>query len=384
MKKWLKNIPDGTNDILFSKCKIKKQTERKLENYFDKIGYSQIITPGIEFFDVFYSPEIFDAQAMYKLFDNKNRLLALRADCTTPVARVAATRLKDCEGPLKLFYNQSVFRSNTDFEGKRNEVTQCGCELIGISGIKADIDIIATAAGALSAAGIENYKIEIGHVGLFKALAEESELNEDDTEIVRELIENKNLTALESFVESKGEKTENLLKLAKLFGGFEVLEKAKKYFTSFPAQMIISYIQELAYSLSQIGLKDKIFIDLGLVSSINYYTGIVFKGYTEGLGNVVLSGGRYDGLLQKFGTDRPAAGFAIDVDALVDTFKNDIEDSCDCIIFYKGGNEKQAYELLNEKIQNGVRCQISAFSTLEETEEYANANNISQVLEIGE
>ncbi len=349
MKKWLKNIPDGTNDILFSKCKIKKQTERKLEDYFDKIGYSQIVTPGIEFFDVFYSPEIFDAQAMYKLFDNKNRLLALRADCTTPVARVAATRLKGAKGPLKLFYNQSVFRSNTDFAGKRNEITQCGCELIGISGIKADIDIIATAAGALEASGIENYKIEIGHVGLFKVLAEESGLNEEDTEKVRELIENKNLTALESFTASKGEKTENLLKLAKSFGGFEVLEEAKKCFNSFPAQMIISYIQELAYSLSQIGLRDKLIIDLGLVSSINYYTGIVFKGYTEGLGSVVLSGGRYDGLLQKFGNDRPAAGFAIDVDALIDTFKESCDYTSECIIFYKGGNEKEAYELLEKR-----------------------------------
>lgn len=380
MKKWIKNIPDGTSDILFSRCTAKRDIEKKIEGYFEGLGFCEIITPSIEFFDVFYSPEIFEAENMYKLFDNSNRLLALRADCTTPVARVVATRLKNYPSLLRLFYKQNVFRLNADFAGKRNEITQCGAELIGVKGIKADTDIIATAMGALKAGIKDSFKIEIGHTGLFKALAVKSNMSSDDIEAARKLIESKNLTALKAFLSEFGDNALPLLQLPKMFGGREILSRAREIFEGEDVLNIISYIEELYDRLKELGLTDNILIDLGLVSSIDYYTGIVFRGYAEGSGSTVLTGGRYDQLIAKFGEDRPAAGFAIDVDALSDTVKAADENIPDYLLHYENGFEKNAYEALEKLKLDGYICEMSVFDSADEAKDYADKKGIKNVI----
>lgn len=319
MQKWFKNIPEGTKDSLFEECKIKRKVENEFKTVFEGMGYNEIITPSIEFFDVFYAPDTFKSENMYKLFDAKNRLLVLRPDCTTPIARVVATKLKDLPRPIKLYYNQNVFRANDNLGGKRDEFTQCGVELIGADGFKADIQIILTAISSLKSCFSDNFKLEIGHIGFFKAIAGLCELSNEDYEEARNLIEQKNLASLNSLLLKYGEKAEKLKILPRLFGGSEVFIEAVKEGLNDEAIKILNYLKELYDELCKLGYKNNIIVDLGLVNKINYYTGIVFIGYIDGSGQKVLSGGRYDNLLSKFGSDEPATGFAINVDCVADT-----------------------------------------------------------------
>ncbi len=318
MQKWFKNIPEGTKDSLFEECKIKRKVENELKTVFEGMGYNEIITPSIEFLDVFYATDTFKSENMYKLSDAKNRLLVLRPDCTTPIARVVSTRLKDVKRPIKLYYNQNVFRANDNFNGKRDEFTQSGVELIGADGFKADLDIILTAISALKSCFGNDFKVEIGHIGFFKAIAELCQLSNEDYELSRNLIEQKNLASLNALLSKYGQKAEKLKMLPRLFGGNEVFVEAEKLKLNKQANDILNYLKKLYDELCNLGYKDNIIVDLGLVNKINYYTGIVFIGYVDGSGKKVLSGGRYDNLLSKFGTDEDATGFAINVDCVAD------------------------------------------------------------------
>ena len=115
--------PVGTKDYLFYESGIKREISHKLSNLYKTMGYSEIMTPGIEFYDVFdQNSHYFPQEKMLKLTDDKNRLLVLRPDSTIPIARVVSTRLKNALLPLRLFYNQPVFRHVQELKGKSVEV----------------------------------------------------------------------------------------------------------------------------------------------------------------------------------------------------------------------------------------------------------------------
>ena len=387
MTKWIKNIPEGTKDGLFEDCKIKRKAESALKEGFEKMGYNEIITPSIEFFDVFFQQEGFDAESMYKLFDSKNRLLVLRPDCTTPIARVVSTRLKDAPLPLRLYYNQNIFRTNDNFNGKRDEVTQCGVELIGAKGIKADVDIIASAVISLKRCYGENFKIEIGHEGLFNSLVQTGNIEKEDEERIRRYIENKNIASLNNLLKKYGDASSVLRLLPKLFGGIEVIDEALKEIKDKKAVEIVNYLKNIYDELKNLGLEKYIMIDLGLIHKINFYTGIIFRGYIEGSGLTVLSGGRYDTLLSKFGYNLPATGFAVNVDAIVENIKinNGIsENKTDIIIFYENGFANKAYACMKEYIEKGLICEMAVCETLDEAKKYALSKKICKIKVVSE
>ena len=124
--------PEGTKDMLFGECIIRRNIEQTLLRIFKSRGYSEMITPGLEFFDVFnLNSPYFPQENLYKLTDSKGRLLVMRPDSTMPIARVAATRLRDAMLPLKLCYNQTVYRTEPALKGRRDEIVQTGIEIIG-------------------------------------------------------------------------------------------------------------------------------------------------------------------------------------------------------------------------------------------------------------
>ena len=311
------NIPEGTKDYLFEECRVKRGIERALISFFEEQDYNEIITPTFEFYEAFASQKIFADEEMYKLIDTAGRILVLRPDCTTPVARLLGTLLRDSKMPLKLCYNQNIFRLNNSAGGKKDEITQCGVELIGENGIKSDIEIIATAINALIKCGLANFKLEIGDVGLFKALAGKINFADGDLKRARTLIENKNFAALKTLLE-KYKGSEQLNSLPSLFGGVEIIKTASLKLNNENSQKILGKLEEIMMGLEKLGLSDYVMLDLGLVSHIDYYSGIIFRAYVEGAGRCVLSGGRYDNLLEKFGKPEMAAGFAVNVDAILD------------------------------------------------------------------
>lgn len=382
MRKLAKSIPEGTRDLIFEDCLLKRSIENKIKSVFTMRGYKEIITPSLEYLDVFINGgnSLSDEQ-MYKLFDSKNRNLVLRPDNTMPIARMMATRLKDIELPLRLYYNQNVFRINDYHNGKRDEITQCGIELIGKKGLKADVEIISTAIEALEKSSSSDFKIEIGHVGFFNALAQYAGLNDEDYEKIRVYTEKKNLTSIDSILEAYGENAKPLKILPRLFGSEEVLIEAEKIAVDENAKGILQYLINLYNELCILGYKDCILIDLGLVHHIDYYTGIIFRGYINGSGQTVLTGGRYDGLLSKFGMDLPSTGFAINIDAVADAVNVLPEcPNADFLIYYEKGHANQAYMCANKLNQDGFTTIMSFADTPEEAKEEARAKKIKNVI----
>lgn len=391
MGRWKKSIPEGTRDILFVDCADKNHVESLLKGVYLQRGFMEIITPTLEFYDVYAGDSLWiDQEDMYKLFDSKGRILVLRPDITTPIARLAGTKLKDSFYPLKLCYSQNVFRTNEDLNGKRNEFTQSGVELIGCKGLRADVEVIITAVKALLVAGVENFKLELGHVGFFKGIMDELPLEMEDKEKIRRFIENKNFVALRDFLNEKSEllskeKIEVLNMLPALFGDISLLERAKKLTTNPMALDALNDIQKIYKMLDDMKLSQYISLDLGMVHHINYYTGLIFRAYIDGVGYDVLYGGRYDGLVSNFGLEVPATGFAINVDRILEVLKKQnhhISGSItpDYIIHCNVEKLGLGNELLESLVKKGYKCELSLYSDKGATIDYAKNRGVENVL----
>ncbi len=305
-----RNVPLGTRDIMFKEARLFRTLENKLTSLYEDKGFSQIMTPGLEYYDVFETGSTLAQEQMYKLTSQDGRLLVLRADNTTPIARVAATKF-DNGTPVKLFYHQKVYRLNEGYKGRKSEIAQSGVEILGASGIHADLICLLTAIDTLSAFG-DDFKLEIGHVGFYNALISELSLDTEQANKLRRLVEAKDANKIAGF--------DKIKKIPFLFGGEEVLAEAEKIADgNAEAQNALVYLKKLYAALSVAGYKDKIVIDLGIVHTFDYYTGVVFKGYMAGAGEPVLTGGRYDTLISKFDKDIPATGFGVNMSEVADT-----------------------------------------------------------------
>jgi len=319
MKRYAKLTPEGSRDLLFEECDDKKKIETTLSALYKENNYRKVITPTIEYFDVFKSDNTgIEADEMYKLSDSYGRTTVLRPDNTMPIARLVATRLTEADFPVRLYYNQNIFVRNKALAGRTDEIAQSGIELIGDGSMAADLEAISMAVEALKRVKINSFKIEIGHAGFFNAVLDNMNISSTEKADICNLIEGKNYAALGDLLHKIGSTAETavLHRLPRLFGGIEVLDEAKALYKNADADKALDYIKAVYEQLQSIGIADCVMIDLGLVNRSNYYTGVIFRGYAEGSGLTVLSGGRYDNLIGEFGLDAPAVGFGVDVTAL--------------------------------------------------------------------
>ena len=322
MAKNYRLTPDGTGDRLFEECEAEARVTGRLAEVFEAAGYRRVRTPGLEFMSVFEGAgAYFPPEEMYKMSDGEGRMVALRPDSTIPIARLVATKLKGAELPIKIYYSQGVFRRQRELKGRECEVTQMGIELIGASGFGADVDMIDLAVSSLTAAYDGKFRIEIGHVGLYKRLIERLGDAIERERIHRHVVA-KNYSALEddlAFAQDR-ETADLLLRLPGLFGGAEALAEAAAVFEGYDEEItgILGYLSRVMTSLSERGHADSVMIDLGLVNQAEYYSSLVFKGYGESAGEPLLSGGRYDELFCDFGEDMPATGFGMNIDLLTE------------------------------------------------------------------
>jgi ATP phosphoribosyltransferase regulatory subunit len=204
LNSWKRHIPEGSRDILFEDCSNKIEIISALRKLYMSTGFLEVISPTLEFYDVFQGDTISIEQGkMYKLFDNAGRILVLRPDMTMPIARIVATKLRDSLYPLRICYSGNIFRMNENWDGKISEMTQSGIEIIGSEGAKADAEVIITAIQALLALGLKKFELELGQAEFFKGLIEDIELDEVEMERLRGLVENKNFGALREFIEEK-------------------------------------------------------------------------------------------------------------------------------------------------------------------------------------
>jgi len=382
MSKWKIYTPDGVQDILFDECYAKRELENKIRNTFRSYGYYEIETPTIEFFDVFSSEiEHFPQESMVKFFDQKGRILVLRPDITVPVARITATKNRDMKLPIKYSYIGNVFRFNEVGGGRQNEFTQAGVEMLGDYSSESDAEIIAVAINTLKIAGLENFQIDVGQVEFFKGLAEEAGFSNDDVIAISKLIDRKDIVGVEEIVnryEISDELRKLILKLPGLFGSIEVIEKLKQDTKNSRSLAALENIEEVIGILDDYGFSKYISVDFGMLKGLNYDTGIIFRGFTHGVGFPILSGGRYDSLTSSFGRDCPATGFSLGINLLMTALEKTErpleKPSVDSLICYKKCNRKNAIEIaealrkqpmnietfvLTEEIEQGISYAIS-------------------------
>ncbi|MCL2082174.1 MAG: ATP phosphoribosyltransferase regulatory subunit [Oscillospiraceae bacterium] len=306
-------VPEGTGDII--DCRKLRESQEKLSGIFAKHGFTEVSTPILEYYDLFLRTGTpINEQFMLKAIDSSGRICVLRPDSTTPIARLAATRLSKEHLPLKLWYIQPVFRSGiSPGTPARSQILQAGVEYIGESGLQADADMLSLCAECLSWCDREVH-IEISWAGIFTALCKELCLPPEKTDILRALVLRKSFAALKESLQpySDAPAALDLIDIMCLSGGTEVLAQAAGCRTK-AARDIVGRLSKLMELLP----KSCFSVDLGMLHPIEYYTGLVFKGYISGIGYEVLTGGRYDNLLGLLGRDAPAIGFAMDLDRLL-------------------------------------------------------------------
>ncbi|MDE6101895.1 MAG: ATP phosphoribosyltransferase regulatory subunit [Ruminococcus sp.] len=389
MKNYDLITPEGTKDYLFGECIVIRDIEDTLINLFKSHGYSEMITPGLEFYDVFnLNSRYFPQENLYKLTDSKGRLLVMRPDTTMPIARVVATRLRDAMLPLKLFYNQTVYRTEPALKGRSDEIVQTGIELIGSQLKMADLEVISTAVESLKSFGME-FSLEIGHIGIFKELVDKLEVSDKTKEKIRMLIETKNFPALNDLLDSLGNSnvTNALKSLPALFGGEEVFEKAEEIMPDENIKRLLDELREIYCDAAEIcGNDGEITVDLGLVNKTDYYTGIIIKGYLQGHGEEVISGGRYDKLISEFGYDIPAVGFAVNINAVAKVIeKNGVIPAIpriDAVVYAEEGFEVAALKAAQELREQGLVVENALFDDLETVRNYAKDKKIPKVVVI--
>ena len=349
MKRYSRLTPLGSRDLLFEECDDRRRIEGILSELFKENNYRKVMTPTIEFFDVFNSDNIgIEPEEMYKLSDNHGRTTVLRPDNTAPIARLVATRLSDGDFPVRLYYNQNVYVRNKQLAGRTDEIEQSGVELIGDGSMQADIEVISMANEALKRVNVNSYKIELCHAGFFNSILNQLNVTPSQKADICSYIEGKNYSALNDLLDKIGDSTQTrvIRKLPRLFGGADVIDEAKRLYDDKTAIEALDYLKQVYEKLCELGFGNDILIDLGLVNRSNYYTGVIFRGYAQGSGVTILSGGRYDNLVGEFGMDAPAIGFGVDVNALCDVMREEINvDRPLRIALTKGRLEKSSVSL---------------------------------------
>lgn len=386
MYNWKRYIPDGTKDILFEECENRTEIISVLRKIYSESGYSEIISPTLEFYDVFNTKNsTIEQEKMYKLFDNQGRILVLRPDITTPIARIAATKLKDAPHPLRLFYTSNVFRINENLNGKLSEITQSGAEIIGVNNLRADVEVIMTGIKTLLGIGLKNFKIELGHAEFYKAILDDIGIESEEEELIRTYIQDKNYTLLDEYLEKNKKRINNnfikiLKELPKLFGGADVIEKALSMVCKGKGEKALLDLKAVYNTIVSMGFGGHISIDLGMVQHLNYYTGIIFRGYAEGVGGNVLSGGRYDSLIEQFGESQPATGFALNIDTIITALKYSGcigEKSREKILIYFDEEKlEEAYERAEELREKGSLVELCLLSSEKDAKDYAEKKNM--------
>lgn len=349
-------IPEGTRDLVLGECSVKKRLQMQIEEILDKWGYKEVVTPTTEFYETFNSQfQDLREEDLYKFFDNKGKIMVLRPDMTIPIARVVGTKFKGITETMRFRYSSNVFRLNESLGGKKNEYTDCGVELIGAKAEESDLEIILTALDVLKVLEDYKYKLEIGNINFFNSAIKDLNLDDEERMKLAELIDRKSLKELEDFLNYLKVKNEYKMffkKLPWLFGDESILDEGLKYAFNDELKESITYLRKFAEVLKKLGYEKTVLYDLGMVPRLNYYTGITFRGYVDGVGTAVLSGGRYDKLISTFGDDKPAVGFSMNLDSVLDIIKDKNKETKEYYnIYYNKENQVDAF-VKSEELRN--------------------------------
>jgi len=386
------NIPRGLNDLLPDEVLRRRFLENKISQIFSRWGYREIIVPTFEFYEILSQGSgLIMKKEMIKFFDREGNIVVLRPEMTKSIARLVSTKMQLEPRPLRLYYIGNVFRYDNKV-GSQKEFCQAGVELIGINNNKSDAEIIALAVECLKNTGLKNFFIDINHVNFFNGIMESIKVKEERKQEIKNAILNKDFVLLEkilSFEDIKDREKEFILKIPTLRGGKEILIEAEKMVDNKLSLSALKEIKEVYNLLRDYGLEEYILIDLGIIRNYDYYTGIIFEGYTDYLGFPVCGGGRYDNLCSKFGGNLPSTGFAIGIERLATILEKEDVNSLKIkmpdkyLVYYQNNKNyfQKAMILANKFREKGAIVELEiGGKKFEETLNYARYYKMDYIL----
>ncbi len=338
-----REIPKGLRDLLPDEVKTRRSLEKKASQIFTSFGYEEVITPTFELLEVVETGVGGNTREKLFLFmDREGGIVSLRPEMTVSIARLAATHLQDERLPRRLYYSANVFRHVQPHLAQYREFWQMGIELLGAPGAWADAEVISLSVKALLDFGLTNFKVSLNQIEIFNSLLDDSAIQPEDKDLIRSLVEKKDLVELSRMLEKlpiNDHLKETIARLPTLHGGLDVLKRLPYIEKSRHAVIAAEELMAVYSALQSLGVEEHILVDMGVIRGLDYYTGVVFEGFSPELGYGLLGGGRYDKLLSQFGFPCPATGFALGMDRLALVLQNQEKEPQRYIV---GGTNLQA------------------------------------------
>ncbi len=316
------STPQGFRDILPDEAQRREALVRRLQDLFAEAGYAPIETPTLEVMAVADAGGRMPASP-FRLFDASGTLLAMRPDVTSQIARVCATRLAAQDGPVRLRYTQRVFReAKNPFRADPREETQIGIECVGPSGAAVDVEVVVLAARALELCGVGEFTIAVASVGVLRRLLESCGAPEPWRRAVLEAYHASDLVEIDRLCSDSSSVApvygSAIASLARIRGSRDVVAVAQDLVGPLGCADCLVELEGLLGELERQGLGERVLVDFSIMSSFDYYTGFVFEVFAPARADALARGGRYDNMLGSYGASRPAAGFALGLEACME------------------------------------------------------------------
>ncbi len=319
--RWL--LPDGVEEVLPNQALKVEHLRRQILDLYHNWGYDFVIPPLVEFTDSLLSGTGSDLDLMtFKVTDQiSGRMMGIRADMTPQTSRMDAHSLRR-RGPSRLCYAGTVLYTKPRHPLASRSPIQIGVELYGEAGLSADIEVISLMVETLRLAGLEKPQLDLGHVGVYGNLLEEAGLTVDQEAVLFDLLQRKSVPELDVWVTENiedGATASMIRALVELAGDASVLDRARKIFAEAPAEveLALDELQAVVDALKVSRPEAELYLDLSELRGYHYHTGVVFAAYAPGVGQAIGNGGRYDHVGEAFGRSRPATGFNMNLQALV-------------------------------------------------------------------
>lgn len=350
------NTLDGVRMLHHDEMRNYDRIQGKIISVIMNHGCKIIETPSFEDYDVYqhFFPQL--RQQMVKTIDTDGRVLVLRPDVTLPIVETAAREFPRSNQLLKFGYVSTVFREYYGRSTYGKDFLQGGIEILGDSSPECDGEVIVTAAEILKAVGVENIRIDIGTAAYTQALFDGLPLSEEQKATLKGYMAERNLVACKSYIASlpiSSDARKALEALPVLFGPYaQTLSKARDYSINSGMLNALSRLERVYDYILYAGYADKVQLDFGFASRLGYYTDTVFKVYVDGALYDIIDGGRYDQLSSRFGVDRPACGFGMNINLLYEYMSDaglleDTEPSFQMAVSYTQGDQTLVRDLMN-------------------------------------
>lgn len=373
-------VPKGMRDLLPEEMAIQDELESKVLSQFKLWAYRKVATPALEY-GACIQPDEEKEDDFYKFFDRQGHVLVLRPELTTPIARMVSSRLKGSELPLRLCYSADVFRLGMV---RYQEFRQAGVELIGSNDPLADAEVIALAVESLRKLGIQDFQVNLGHMGIFSGIMDELQIDFQFRLKFQELLAHKDLVGIERMVEQSQfiDSVKKILsRIPHLHGKTEMLEEVLGWSQSPLLREAVSSLRKVYEYLEDFHVQGYIALDLGILRGFSYYTGVIFEGYVREIGYPIVEGGRYDALYEEFGYPLPATGFAINLGALAERQNPSLKPSPE--VFVYGKDVSRVIQEVQRLREQGMHVEMGLGSlSSSEVESLAQLKGIKEVRQV--